>query len=175
MNNKIKNRIQNMYLRDCIMAWADVLLIWLAVGFVLISILSILEDPVIRWVMIISSALLVLFNTASVGAMTKHYAEDKDYIYGLDIKHLDDARGHATHLHRQAGAGFACVPCRLQPGADSADQRRRLNAAGGRFYFLTTISQWPEANRIQRLASCRRSLDSQFLPSWVWPHTWLVN
>ncbi|MAX52436.1 MULTISPECIES: hypothetical protein [unclassified Methylophaga] len=92
MNNKIKNRIQNMYLRDCIMAWADVLLIWLAVGFVLISILSILEDPVIRWVMIISSALLVLFNTASVGAMTKHYAEDKDYIYGLDIKHLDENR-----------------------------------------------------------------------------------
>jgi hypothetical protein len=74
------------------MAWADVLLIWLAVGFVLISILSILEDPVIRWVMIISSALLVLFNTASVGAMTKHYAEDKDYIYGLDIKHLDENR-----------------------------------------------------------------------------------
>ena len=81
-----------MYLRDCIMAWADVLLIWLAVGFVLISILSILEDPVIRWVMIISSALLVLFNTASVGAMTKHCAEDKDYIYGLDIKHLDENR-----------------------------------------------------------------------------------
>ncbi|SFJ73831.1 hypothetical protein [Methylophaga sulfidovorans] len=92
MNNKIKKRIQNMYLRDCIMAWADVLLIWLAVGFVLISVLSILEDPVIRLVMIISSVLLVLFNTASVGAMTKHYAEDKDYIYGLDIKHLDENR-----------------------------------------------------------------------------------
>jgi hypothetical protein len=74
------------------MAWADVLLIWLAVGFVLISILSILDDPVIRWVMIISSALLVLFNTASVGAMTKHYAEDKEFIYGLDIKHLDENR-----------------------------------------------------------------------------------
>ena len=74
------------------MAWADVLLIWLAVGFVLISILSILEDPVIRWVMIISSALLVFFNTASVGAMTKHYAEDKEFIYGLDIKHLDENR-----------------------------------------------------------------------------------
>ncbi|WP_284451003.1 hypothetical protein [Methylophaga thalassica] len=74
------------------MAWADVLFIWLAVGFVLISILSILEDPVIRWVMIISSALLVLFNTASVGAMTKHYAEDKEFIYGLDIKHLDENR-----------------------------------------------------------------------------------
>jgi hypothetical protein len=74
------------------MAWSDIVLIWLAVGFVLISILSILDDPIIRSVMIISSALLVLFNTASVAAMTKHYAEDKDFIYGLDIKHPDENR-----------------------------------------------------------------------------------
>jgi hypothetical protein len=24
--------------------------------------------------------------------MTKHYAEDKEFIYGLDIKHLDENR-----------------------------------------------------------------------------------
>lgn len=92
MNNNLKKRIQNMYIRDCVMAWTDIVLIWLAVGFVLISILSILDDPIIRSVMIISSALLVLFNTASVAAMTKHYAEDKDFIYGLDIKHFDENR-----------------------------------------------------------------------------------
>lgn len=92
MNNNLIKRIQNMYIRDCVMAWSDIVLIWLAVGFVLISILSILDDPIIRSVMIISSALLVLFNTASVAAMTKHYAEDKDFIYGLDIKHLDENR-----------------------------------------------------------------------------------
>ena len=92
MDNNLKKRIHNMYLRDCVMAWADVILLWLAVGFVLISISSILDDPVIQWVMIISSALLVLFNTTSVWAMTHHYAEDKDFIYGLDIKHLDQNR-----------------------------------------------------------------------------------
>jgi len=92
MNNNIKKRIQNMYVRDCIMAWSDIILIWLAVGFVLISISSIIDDPLIKWVMIISSSLLVLFNTASVASMTKHYAEDKEYIYGLDIKHLDENR-----------------------------------------------------------------------------------
>ncbi|MCX4187094.1 hypothetical protein [Methylophaga sp. OBS4] len=74
------------------MAWSDIILLWLAIGFVLISILSIVEDPFIRTVMIIASALLVLFNTASVAAMTKHYAEDKDFIYTLDIKHLDENR-----------------------------------------------------------------------------------
>lgn len=74
------------------MAWSDIILIWLAIGFVLISILNIVDDPVVRTVLIVSSALLVLFNTASVGSMTKHYAEDKDFIYGLDIKHLDENR-----------------------------------------------------------------------------------
>lgn len=92
MNNNLKKRIHNMYVRDCIMAWSDIILIWLAVGFVLISISSIVDDPLIKWVMIISSSLLVLFNTASVASMTRHYAEDKEYIYGLDIKHLDENR-----------------------------------------------------------------------------------
>lgn len=92
MNNNLKKRIHSMYQRDCIMAWSDIILLWLAVGFVLISISSILDDPLVKWAMIIASAFLVLFNTASVGAMTRHYAEDKDHIYGLDIKHLDDNR-----------------------------------------------------------------------------------
>ncbi|MED5510306.1 MAG: hypothetical protein VX841_08430 [Pseudomonadota bacterium] len=92
MNNNLKKRIQNMYVRDCIMAWSDIILIWLAVGFVLISILNIVDDPIIQWVLIISSGFLVLFNTASVGSMTRHYAEDKAFIYGLDIKHLDENR-----------------------------------------------------------------------------------
>ena len=92
MNNNLKKRMQDMYVRDCIMAWSDVVLLWLAVGFVLISILSIVDDPIVKVVMIASSTLLVLFNTTSVGAMTKHYAEDKDFIYGLDIKHLDENR-----------------------------------------------------------------------------------
>ena len=81
-----------MYVRDCIMAWLDIVLLWLAVGFVLICILNIVDDPIVKVVMIVSSGLLVLFNTASVGAMTKHYAEDRDFIYGLDIKHLDENR-----------------------------------------------------------------------------------
>ncbi|MBL1457658.1 MULTISPECIES: hypothetical protein [unclassified Methylophaga] len=92
MNNNLKKRIESMYKRDCVMAWADIVLLWLAIGFVLISILSIVEDPFIRVVLIISSALLVIFNTASVAAMTKHYAEDKNFIYELDIKHLDENR-----------------------------------------------------------------------------------
>ena len=77
------------------MAYADVLLLWASILFVLFSILQIVHDPNIRLVMYIASAMLLLFNTASVLAMTRHFAEDKQFIYGLDIKHLDANRANA--------------------------------------------------------------------------------
>jgi hypothetical protein len=87
-----KKRMNDMYLRDCLMAWFDVVLLWGAVIFVLIAILGIVQDSNIRLMLYISSFLLMLFNTASVFAMTKHFREDKAFIYGLDLKHLDANR-----------------------------------------------------------------------------------
>jgi hypothetical protein len=89
MKQDMQARIQRMFMQDCLMAWTDVLLLWCAVGFVLYSVLGVLQDPSIRLALYIGCGLLVLFNTASISAMTHHYAEDKDFIYGLDIKHLD--------------------------------------------------------------------------------------
>jgi len=92
MKENIKKRMNDMYMRDCFMAWFDVALLWAAEAFVLIAILNIVKDDNIRLVLYISSAMLVLFNTASVFAMTRHFGEDKDFIYGLDIHHLDANR-----------------------------------------------------------------------------------
>ena len=89
MSKDIKTRMNDMYQRDCWLAWFDVALLWAAVIFVLVAILGIVEDANIRLVLYIASAVLLLFNTASVFAMTKHLREDKDFIYGLDIQHLD--------------------------------------------------------------------------------------
>jgi archaellum biogenesis protein FlaJ (TadC family) len=89
MSKDIKTRMNDMYQRDCWLAWFDVALLWATVLFVLFAILSIVEDSNIRLVLYISCAVLLLFNTASVLAMTKHLKEDKDFIYGLDIQHLD--------------------------------------------------------------------------------------
>lgn len=92
MTKDLVIRIHNMYLRDCFMAWFDVAFLWTIVLFVLYAILGIVQDPDIRLTLYIASALLLLFNTASVFAMTRHFREDKDYIYGMDIKHLDANR-----------------------------------------------------------------------------------
>jgi archaellum biogenesis protein FlaJ (TadC family) len=89
MENDLKKRMNDMYQRDCWLSWFDVVLLWATVLFVLFAILSIVEDSNIRLVLYISCAILLLFNTASVFAMTKHLKEDKDFIYGLDIQHLD--------------------------------------------------------------------------------------
>ena len=92
MSKDIKKRMNEMYMRDCLMAWFDVALLWAAVIFVLIAILGIVQDTNIRLVLYAASFLLMLFNTASVFAMTRHFKEDKDFIYGLDIKHFDANR-----------------------------------------------------------------------------------
>ena len=89
MKQDLQSRIHRMFVQDCIMAWVDVLLLWMAVLFVLYFILQIVQDPSIRLVMYISSFALILFNTASVSAMNKHLVDDKQFIYGLDIKNLD--------------------------------------------------------------------------------------
>lgn len=103
MNKELAARIQSMYLRDCFMAWFDVVLLWATVLFVLFAILGFVEDSGIRLAMWVASAVLLVFNTASVFAMTRHFSEDKEYIYSMDIKHLDAHRAaHLGQMQRSA-------------------------------------------------------------------------
>lgn len=105
MKQDLKSRIQRMFMQDCVMAWFDVLLLWAVAAFVLYATLAFVEDGNIRLALYVSCGILVLFNTASVAAMTNHYAEDKDFIYGLDIKHLDANREEAARLSLQTSQG----------------------------------------------------------------------
>lgn len=105
MKQDLKSRIQRMFMQDCCMAWFDVLLLWGVAAFVLYDTLAFVQDGNIRSVLYIACGVLVLFNTASVAAMTSHYAEDKDFIYGLDIKHLDANRVEAERHSLQMAQG----------------------------------------------------------------------
>ncbi len=107
MKQDLKSRIQRMFMQDCIMAWFDVLLLWAVAAFVLYDTLAFVEDGNIRMALYVSCGILVLFNTASVAAMTNHYAEDKEFIYGLDIKHLDANRDEAARSSLAAAQGRA--------------------------------------------------------------------
>lgn len=92
----LNSRIEVMYRSDVRGAWLLLGLLWLVVLFILYMSWNLIPDGTVRIVSVLSALILLIFNTASILAMVKHYAEDKNFIYGLDIKTLDaikQARG----------------------------------------------------------------------------------
>jgi hypothetical protein len=92
MPDDTNERIESMYANDCRGAWTLIVCLWLAVLFVLFMAWPYLPLTSIRIVALIGAAAVLIFNTASIYAMVTHYANDKTFIYGLDIKHLDAMR-----------------------------------------------------------------------------------
>lgn len=89
MSDDLQSRINAMYARDRMWAYLFVAALWIVVLFVLLSVHRHIKDPAIEAVCWIAAALLLLFNTASMTAMVRHYGQDKEHVYGIDIKHLD--------------------------------------------------------------------------------------
>ena len=82
-----------MHRRDVIVAWAFVVGLWFAIIFVAWATWTLAPDSTARVLLMIAGAVILIFNTAAILAMLKHYREDRDFMYGLDIKFLDEARG----------------------------------------------------------------------------------
>ena len=73
-------------------ALAFVVVLWLTVLFVLFSVWPAIENGAIRTILVVAGGLVLLFNTAAIVAMLRHYHGDKVFIYSLDIMHLDEMR-----------------------------------------------------------------------------------
>ena len=87
-----EERIEKVYRGDVLGAWSFVLALWLAMGFVAWATWDLAPNENVRYLLLGMGALVLLFNTAAIGAMVKHYKEDKAFIYGLDLKNLDAMR-----------------------------------------------------------------------------------
>lgn len=95
-------RIEAMFARDRWMALIALLALWATLGYVYSVVPhGFLASPV-GVVLSIAVALLLLFNTASVTAMLRHYREDRDHIYGLDLLHLDEQRARREAAARES-------------------------------------------------------------------------
>ncbi|MCB2127594.1 MAG: hypothetical protein KDE03_00590 [Rhodobacteraceae bacterium] len=81
-----------MHRRDTMVAWAFVIGLWLAIGFVAMATWNLAPSSLARVVLLFGGAVILIFNTAAIMAMLRHYREDRDFMYGLDIKFLDAAR-----------------------------------------------------------------------------------
>jgi Co/Zn/Cd efflux system component len=82
-----------MHRRDVLVAWAFVIGLWFSIIFVAIATWNLAPNGAARTILLIAGAIVLLFNTAGILAMLRHYREDRDFMYGLDIKFLDEARG----------------------------------------------------------------------------------
>lgn len=88
----ISTRIEAMHRRDVQVAWAFVVGLWISIIFVAVATWDLAPSGTARVVLLIGGAAILILNTAAIMAMLKHYREDRDFMYGLDIKFLDAAR-----------------------------------------------------------------------------------
>ncbi len=88
----LNERIDRMHGRDRLGAIAFVAVLWVVIVFVLASIWPYFSDETLRAILVAAASLVLIFNTASIVAMLRHYSSDKHFIYGLDLKHLDEMR-----------------------------------------------------------------------------------
>lgn len=93
----LDERIEKVYRGDVLGAWSFVLALWLAMGFVAWATWDLAPNENVRYLLIGMGSLVLLFNTAAIGAMVKHYKEDKAFIYGLDLKNLDAMRRRGSN------------------------------------------------------------------------------
>ena len=85
----LNQRIEALYQSDKRNAYILIALLWIVVLFVIIMSWPYIPDSGVRIISLIGAAAVLIFNTAAVMAMLKHYDEDKAFIYGMDIKMLD--------------------------------------------------------------------------------------
>ncbi len=85
-------RIDSMHSRDRMGAIAFVAGLWVTMLFALFTMWPLINDGGIKLVLGVSAALVLAFNTVAIMAMLRHYGDDKSFIYGLDIMHLDEMR-----------------------------------------------------------------------------------
>lgn len=104
-------RAEAMHTRDRWSALGILAFLWLILIYVYIVVPhGFLESP-IGVVLLVAGSLVLIFNTAAVFAMLAHYREDRDHIYGQDLRNLD--------LNRQRLRELSLRPAHVdtEPGA----------------------------------------------------------
>jgi len=88
----LTQRIDRMHTRDRLGLIIFIVVLWCTMLFALFTIWPFITVPGIRIILSVACALVLIFNTAAIVAMLRHYSDDKHFIYGLDLKHLDEMR-----------------------------------------------------------------------------------
>ena len=90
----LSQRIDAMHKRDRACLTAFVVVLWSTLLFALFRVWPYISLAPIGIILTVACVLVLIFNTAAIVAMLRHYDEDKHFIYSLDLKHLDEMRRH---------------------------------------------------------------------------------
>lgn len=88
----LQQRIEATFARDRLSSIGFLVALWAVIFFVLLEVHSYISNGGVELVCWIAAFMLVLFNTTSITAMIRHYSQDKNHIYTVDIRHLDAGR-----------------------------------------------------------------------------------
>ena len=92
----MQQRIEALYRSDLRGSALLIICLWATILFVLLMTWPYIPDAGIKLVVAVAAAAVLIFNTAAILAMVSHYKEDKDFIYGLDIKNADAFRNRKS-------------------------------------------------------------------------------
>ena len=85
-------RIERMYRGDRIWSFIAIAVLWITILFVFFKISPQAGSGMVVAALVVSGGLVLLFNSASIVALLKHYRDDKRHLYGLDLHYLDEMR-----------------------------------------------------------------------------------
>jgi len=85
-------RIEAMFRQDRAWSLVAIIALWLTLVFVFIQILPETGSFGVMISLFVAGGLVLLFNTASIAALLRHYTEDKQHLYGLDLHYLDEIK-----------------------------------------------------------------------------------
>ncbi|RWP75228.1 hypothetical protein [Mesorhizobium sp.] len=94
--SNLQQRIEALYRSDVRGSVLLIVCLWTTILFVLVMTWPYIPHMGIKVVVTVAAAAVLIFNTAAILAMVNHYKEDKDFIYGLDIKHADAFRNRKS-------------------------------------------------------------------------------
>jgi len=84
----VRRQMETMFKRDRLMALVFVVALLVVLPFLLIAVWGDVPSTGVRVVLVVSCAIVLIYNVASMLALIRNYRRDRDFIYRRDVAHL---------------------------------------------------------------------------------------
>jgi hypothetical protein len=85
---EVQAQMQSMLDRDRVMAYGFVIALLIVLPFILIAIWDNVPSTGVKVVLLVSLAIVLLYNVASMVALVRNYQRNRDFVYRRDVAHL---------------------------------------------------------------------------------------